>query len=114
VKHGYEYVILDNWPHGSYPPATPALMQELGIIPVWTPTYTPEANPIEQLWGQWRQLCQDVLDHHRYSADWQGLKPRMIGWLDQFSAGRGADPSPWLKSIKHEAIATKPDNEQGN
>lgn len=55
-------------------------MDELGILPVWTPTYTPEANPIERLWWQ---LSEDVLAHHRYSDEWATLKARIIGWLDR-------------------------------
>lgn len=75
------YLILDNWPSVHTHDSTLALMRELGIIPVWTPTYTPEANPIERLWWQ---LSEDVLAHHRYSDDWATLKARVIGWLDTF------------------------------
>ena len=75
------YMILDNWPTVHRHDTAIALMNELGIIPVWTPTYTPEANPIERLWWQ---LSNDILDHHRYSDDWTALKARIVGWLDQF------------------------------
>ncbi len=75
------YLILDNWPTVHKHEKTLALMEELSIIPVWTPTYTPEANPIERLWWQ---LSEDILAHHRYSDDWQTLKARIIGWLDRF------------------------------
>lgn len=75
------YVILDNWPTVHKHDSVVTLMEEFGIIPVWTPTYTPEANPIERLWWQ---LSEDVLAHHRYSDDWDALKARIIGWLDSF------------------------------
>lgn len=74
------YLVLDNWPSVHKHPTTLALMDELGILPVWTPTYTPEANPIERLWWQ---LSEDVLAHHRYSDEWATLKARIIGWLDR-------------------------------
>ncbi len=75
------YVILDNWPTVHKHDTTLALMQELGIIPVWTPTYTPEANPIERLWWE---LSDKLLAHHRYSDDWDALKACIIVWLNAF------------------------------
>jgi transposase len=76
------YVVLDNWHNVHKHPTTEALMAELGICPVWLPTYTPEANPIERLWWQ---LSEDVLAHHRYSDAWESLKERITSWLEQFT-----------------------------
>jgi len=77
------YLILDNWPSVHRHDRVLPLMDELGILPAWTPTYTPEANPIERLWWQ---LSEDILVHHRYSDDWTALKARISGGLDQFTA----------------------------
>ena len=76
------YVLMDNWHNVHRHPTTEALMKELRIRPVWLPTYTPEANPIERLW--WK-LSAEVLAHHRYSDDWETLKTRIISWLEQFT-----------------------------
>ena len=76
------YVLMDNWHNVHRHPTTGALMEELGIRPVWLPTYTPEANPIERVW--WK-LSEDVLAHHRYSDDWETLKARITSWLEQFT-----------------------------
>ena len=76
------YVLMDNWHNVHRHPTTEALMEELGIRPVWLPTYTPEANPIERVW--WK-LSEDVLAHHRYSDDWETLKARITSWLEQFT-----------------------------
>jgi hypothetical protein len=76
------YVLMDNWHNVHRHPTTHALLEALEIRPVWLPTYTPEANPIERLWWQ---LSEEVLAHHRYSDDWETLKARIIAWLEQFT-----------------------------
>lgn len=76
------YLILDNWPSVHRHDRVRALMDELAILPAWTPTYTPEANPIERLWWQ---LAEGILAHHRYSDDWTALKARISGWVELFA-----------------------------
>lgn len=75
------YLVLDNWPTVHKHDTTVALMDDLAITPVWIPTYTPEANPIERVW--WK-LSDEVLAHHRYSDAWDTLKARVPSWFDQF------------------------------
>jgi hypothetical protein len=41
-------------------------------------------NPIEKLW---RWLRQDVLKLHRLAEDWQKVRGRVRGFLDQFAHG---------------------------
>jgi transposase len=78
------YVIQDNWSIHKNPEVLAALAQWPQVQPVWLPTYAPWLNPIEKLW---RWLKQDVLKLHRLADDWQALRGRVRGWLDQFADG---------------------------
>ena len=82
-------LIWDNWPVHAHPTVT-AHANTLGIEVRWLPTYAPWTNPIEQLW---RWLRAEVLHHHRFADDWDGLKAAVATFLDQF-----ADASPALLS----------------
>ena len=76
------YVVLDNWPTVHKHPHALETFEQTGIVPVWLPTYSPQSNPIELLWGE---LSDEVLRLHRDSDDWPTLKERVINWLDTFS-----------------------------
>jgi len=73
------YVVLDNWPTVHKHPQALETFEELNIQPAWLPTYSPESNNIELLWGQ---LNKEVLRLHRDSDDWSTLKARVEKWLD--------------------------------
>jgi transposase len=78
------YVVQDNWSIHSHPDVIEALKAWPRIEPVWLPTYAPWLNPIEKLW---RWLRQDVLKLHRLAEDWQKVRGRVRGFLDQFAHG---------------------------
>jgi transposase len=102
------YVVVDNWPvhfhpdvlarlqpqQFPWPPTLPAnwptkpgpkaVVDNLPIQLLNLPTYASWLNPIEKVW---RWLKQDVLHLHRSSDDWQQLKARVAGFLDQFEFG---------------------------
>jgi len=73
--------VPDNWPSTPSPRAIP---DTLPIQLVFLPTYSPWLNPIEKLW---RWLRQQVLHLHRLSDDWEGLKQRVIDFMNQFAHG---------------------------
>jgi transposase len=78
------YVVQDNWNIHTHPDVQTALRALPRIEQVWLPTYASWLNPIEKLW---RWLRQDVLHHHRYAEDWNGLKQQVASWLDHFAHG---------------------------
>lgn len=51
---------------------------------MWLPTYAPWLNPIEKLW---RWLRQQVLTLHRLAGEWEALRGRVNGFLEQFAEG---------------------------
>lgn len=76
-------LIWDNWPVHAHPDVT-AQAEAVDIEVRWLPTYAPWTNPIEKLW---RWLKADVLHHHRFADDWDGLKAAIDAFLDQFDHG---------------------------
>lgn len=75
------YLVLDNWHNVHRHEQVISLMEELGIIPLFLPTYSPESNPIEKLW---KALTASVLKLHRDSCNWNALKQHVANWLNQF------------------------------
>lgn len=78
----FEWIVPTNWPTQPTrlrPAAAPLPIQLLAL-----PTYASWLNPIEKLW---RWLKQDILHLHRQRDDWQHLKQRVAGFLDQFAEG---------------------------
>ena len=80
------YIVLDNWPTVHRHPTVLALMQQLGITPLFLPIYSPESNPIEMLW---HALTDEVLNLHRDSSCWTTLKEKVNNWLSALTK-----PSP--------------------
>lgn len=76
------YIVLDNWPTVHRHPTVLALMQQLGITPLFLPIYSPESNPIEILW---HALTDEVLNLHRDSSCWTTLKQKVNNWLSAFT-----------------------------
>ena len=76
------YIVLDNWPTVHRHPRVLALMQQLGITPLFLPIYSPESNPIEILW---HALTDEVLNLHRDSSCWTTLKDKVNNWLSVFT-----------------------------
>jgi transposase len=76
------YVVLDNWPTVHKHPQALETCAQIGIRPAFTPTYSPESNPIELLWGH---LSDEVLRLHCLSDDWPALKERVFEWLSEIS-----------------------------
>ena len=76
------YIVLDNWPTVHRHPRVLALMQQLGITPLFLPIYSPESNPIEILW---HALTDEVLNLHRDSSCWKTLKDKVNNWLSLFT-----------------------------
>jgi hypothetical protein len=81
------YVVQDNWSIHSHPDVELALAGLPRLVPVWLPRYAPWLNPIEKLW---RWLRADVLTLHRLAGDWDELRRRVNGFLDQFGCGSSA------------------------
>lgn len=65
-------------------PAVLTQAQAETIELVWLPTYAPWTNPIEKLW---RWLKADLLHHHRFANDWDGLKAAIATFLARFATG---------------------------
>ncbi len=80
------YIVLDNWPTVHRHPTVLALMQQLGITPLFLPIYSPESNPIEMLW---HALTDEGLNLHRDSSCWTTLKEKVNNWLSALTK-----PSP--------------------
>ena len=76
------YIVLDNWPTVHRHPTVLALMQQLGITPLFLPIYSPESNPIEILW---HARTGEVLNLHRDSSCWTTLKQKVNNWLSAFT-----------------------------
>jgi hypothetical protein len=81
------YVVQDNWSVHRHEEVMSALEGRPRLVPVWLPTYAPWLNPIEKLW---RWLRADVLTLHRLAGDWEELRRRVNGFLDQFACGSSA------------------------
>lgn len=80
------FVVQDNCPfHYSDNVLTTA--EELGIIPVYLPTYASWLNPIEKMW---RWLKADILRGHEFAHDPQQLRQVVANFLDQFAHGSTA------------------------
>lgn len=73
------YLVLDNWPSVHRHPKVLSLIEHLGIIPLFLPTYSPECHPIEILW---QELTDKVLKLHRDSSCWLTLKQKVNDWLE--------------------------------
>lgn len=78
------FVAQDNWSIHKHEDVIEALAGLPRIEPVWLPTYAPWLNPIEKLW---RWLRQEVLKLHRLAGQWEALRGRVNGFLDQFAQG---------------------------
>jgi PAS domain-containing protein len=83
------YLAQDNWPVH----ANPRLLEffarpERRLVRLPLPTYAPWTNPIEKAW---RKLKQEVIHHHEFAHDWQGLQGAVQRWLD-----RHRQPNPDL------------------
>jgi transposase len=76
-------LIWDNWPVHTHPDVR-AQAEALAIAVLWLPTYAPWTNPIEKLW---RWLKANVLHHHRFADDWDGLKAAIAAFLARFEHG---------------------------
>lgn len=92
------YVALDNWYTVHKHQRAFETFAETGIIPVWLPTYSPQSNPIELLWGN---LNDEVLRLHGESDDFYTLKERVMNWLDVFS-------QPSQRAIEMVGLTAKP------
>jgi transposase len=77
------YLGMDNWSSVHQHRTVLALMQTLAITPIFLPTYTPDANPIERLW--WN-LSQEIIYLHRYSDLWLTFQERVRAWLQRFQS----------------------------
>lgn len=77
------FVAQDNWPVHFHPDVAAALAGT-PIRPLWLPTYAPWTNPVEDLW---RGLNGEVLHHHGFDDDWDGLQEAVAAWLDGWAAG---------------------------
>jgi transposase len=83
-NHGQKiYLVLDNWYSVHNHPQTLQTMEQLGITPLFLPTYCPESNPIEKLW---QGLTRDILTLHRDSENFSALKEHVSDWLSQIPA----------------------------
>ena len=94
------YLVMDNWHNVHRHEQVLALMEELGIIPLFLPTYSPESNPIEKLW---KALTADVLKLHRDSCDWNALKQHVTDWFKQFLE-KGKELLRMVGLLSHPAI----------
>jgi hypothetical protein len=88
--HERVVVALDNWPVHFHPDLLAALPPRLELLPL--PTYAPWTNPVEDLW---RGLFADVLHHHGFGDDWDGLRTETDAWF----AARQADPAAVLHLV---------------
>lgn len=86
------YVIQDNWHNVHFHPEQIAAAARWGITLLPLPTYAPWLNPAEKVG---RKLRQEVVHMHRQGEDWDHLKQRTIGFLDQFANGS----SEWLRYV---------------
>lgn len=70
------FLAQDNWPIHFHADVLAALPAAITLLPL--PTYAPWTNPVEDLW---RALFGDVLHHHGFGDDWEGLQAAVTGWL---------------------------------
>lgn len=80
------FVVQDNCPF-HYCDNVLDTADELGIVPVYLPTYASWLNPIEKLW---RWLKADVLRGHEFAHDPLQLRQVVAEFLDQFTTGSSA------------------------
>ena len=85
LRHDYGqeriYVVQDNCPSVHKHPTVLQTAKELGIVPLFLPTYASWLNPIEKLW---RWLKADVLHNHPWAHDLGRLRQETATFLDQF------------------------------
>ena len=75
----------DNWPDEPSPAAYKRWgAWHLPVQLVVLPTYASWCHPIEKLW---RMLKQEILHWHRQADDLQGLRQRVMAFLQQFAPG---------------------------
>lgn len=74
------FLAQDNWPVHTHEELLAALPPELVLLPL--PTYAPWTNPVEDLW---RLLNGDLLHHHPFTEDWDGLQAAVEGWLARWA-----------------------------
>lgn len=80
------FVALDNWPVHFHADLLAALADTtVHLLPL--PTYAPWTNPVEDVW---RALNADVLHHHGFGDDWDGLQAAVAGWLAGWADGSDA------------------------
>jgi hypothetical protein len=78
------YVIQDNWHNVHFHPRQIEAAARLGISLIPLPFYAPWLNPVEKVG---RKLRQEIIHMHRQGDDWDHLKLRVSGFLDQFAFG---------------------------
>jgi transposase len=79
------FVVLDNWFVHFHPYVLDYLAKHcprIELVPL--PTYAPWTNPMEKVW---LKLSRDLLYHHPYDDDWEGLKQAVEDWLAQYLTG---------------------------
>ena len=76
------FIVVDNWPVHRHPAVLKALATSK-ITLLYQPTYAPWTNPVEKVW---RKLKQDLLHHHPFRDDWDGLQSAVAQWLAQYEA----------------------------
>ena len=76
------FVALDNWPVHFHEELLAAPPPRMALLPL--PTYAPWTNPVEDVW---RALLGDVLHHHAFGDDWDGLQGAVGAWLDRWADG---------------------------
>jgi hypothetical protein len=81
------FIVVDNWPVHRHPAVLAALAHSK-ITLLYQPTYAPWTNPVEKVW---RKLKEDLLHHHPFCDDWEGLQRAVQEWLTRADA-----PSPDL------------------
>jgi hypothetical protein len=76
------FLAQDNGPVHFHDDVLAALPSPIRLLPL--PTYAPWTNPVEDLW---RGLNADVLHHHDFGDDWDGLQAAVTTWLAQWHDG---------------------------
>ena len=72
------FLVQDNWSVHFHPDILLALADSK-ICLLRLPTYAPWANPVERIW---LRLKQELLHHHDFEDDWEGLQLAVQDWLD--------------------------------
>ena len=80
------FLAQDNWPVHTHEEVLAGLPAKLVLLPL--PTSAPWTNPVEDVW---RGRNGDVLHHHSFGDDWDGLQAAVADWL-----GQGGRASPEL------------------